>query len=572
VIPNTYSDNDSAARSPLSLDAPQQAWVDVTLARLSLEAKIGQLLHPMLTHYDAKIDQEKLIQQVIEFQVGGAFLFCRSFKILRSIVGRVMPHMEVPLLLSGDYEAGANTIEEGTRFGSSMALAAITDIKEAQRLAYQAGVAAALQGAAVGARWTFAPVVDINFNHQNPITNIRSYGDNVGRIEAISTAYIRGLQEHEVAACLKHFPGDGMDARDQHLVTSINPLTLEEWDATYGRTFRAGIRAGVYSVMMGHITMPHLSSKHPKTGLSLPATLDANIQVDLLRKHLGFGGVIISDAIGMGGAYFHAHGEKELVLQNILTGSDMVLFVEDVKGAVEHLKQALNDGTLPEDRLNSAVRNVLSLKAKLGLALPCALPGDSEAEALFRGDEYADAITEVGERCMTLVRDLDDVYPLRLAPGAKIVIYTLPLESTDIPALLVGEQADNPPPQSALHVALQERGYRVASVVEPSGYEREIQDADALIYVSYAGPQAGRGSIRIAQKAHQFLDRARIVSGFPTLFVSFGSPYAIWEFPWVHNFVCGYSRTDNVQKAYARALLGEIPFQGQLPVTLPDLI
>jgi len=557
---------------PLSLDSHQQAWVDATLARLSTAAKIGQLLHPMLTHYDPKAEQEKLIRQAIEFQIGGAFLFCRSYKVLRSIVARVLPEMEVPLLLSGDYEAGANTIDEGTRFGSSMALAAIADVKEGERLAYRAGQAAAIQGAAVGAKWTFAPVVDINFNHQNPITNIRSYGENIERIRTLSAAYIRGLQDHGMAACLKHFPGDGMDGRDQHLVTSINPLTLEEWDATYGRTFGAGIEAGVYSVMMGHITMPHLSSRHPKSGLCLPATLDAKMQVELLRKHAGFNGLIISDAIRMGGAYFHAPNENELVLQNILTGSDMVLFVEDVQGAVERLSRALETGELSEARLDDAVKRVLTLKAKLGMAAPAPLPSDTEAEAIFRGEEYTEDIARVGEQCVTLVRDLDGDYPLKLAAGRKMVLYSLPLELTDIPALLIGEQSDHPQAKSALHLALEERGYRVVSVFDPTGYEREIADADALVYISYAGPQAGRGSLRLAQRAHQFLDRDRILSDFPVYFVSFGSPYTLWEISGLHNFACGYSRTDNVQRAYARALVGEIQFRGELPVNIPDLI
>lgn len=568
----TSGGQNAPSGSPFRLAAKQQAWVDSTCARLSLEAKLGQLLHPMLTHYDAKADQEALFRQVVEYQVGGAFLFCRGYKALRLAVARVAPHMEVPLVLSGDYEAGANTIEEGTRFGSSMALAAIADLEEAVRLAYRAGKAAAIQGAAVGAKWTFAPVADINFNPQNPITNIRSYGDDIGRIEALSVAYIRGLQDHGMAACLKHFPGDGLDARDQHLVTSLNPLTIEAWDATYGRTFRAGIRAGVYTVMVGHLAMPHLSSRHPKSGFALPATLDAKIQVDLLRKHLGFEGLVISDAIRMGGAFYHAASEADLVLQNIVTGSDMVLFVEEVGAAVERLKRGLDEGVLTEERLNDAVRRVLSLKASLGLVEPWNLPSDEEAAAVFRGEEFAADIAAVGEQSMTLVRDLDADYPLRLAPGGKIVLYTLPLETTDIPALLVGEQSENPPPKSALHTALEERGYKVVSVIEPQGYEREIADADALVYVSYCGPQAGRGSIRLAQRAHQFLDRERLLSDFPTYFVSFGSPYVIWEIAGLHNFACGYSRTDNVQCAYARALLGEIPFRGRLPVKIPDLV
>jgi beta-N-acetylhexosaminidase len=562
----------SCAQDSLILDVAQQQWVEKTFASLSLQAKIGQLMHPMLTHYKTSMDQKELIRSVIDNQVGGAFLFCRPYKELREVVRQVTPHMEVPIVLSGDYELGANTIDEGVRFGSPMGLAAIEDLEEGARLAYQAGKAAAVQGAAVGATWTFAPVVDINTNHQNPITNIRSYGDDVERIVALSTAYVRGVQDHGMAACIKHFPGDGQDARDQHVVTSINPLSLEEWEATYGRTFRAGIQTGTYTVMMGHIAMPHWSSRHPKTGLLLPATLDAKMQVELLRNRLGFQGVIISDAIVMGVVCYHAPSEADLVVQNLATGSDMVLFVTDVKASIEAVRRGLDEGAISQQRIDDAVRRVLTLKAKLHLNEKRELPSDEKADEIVLAKEFAESVTRAGEKCVTLIRDLDSVYPLKLAFGSKIVLFSLPLESTDIPSLVVGDQAQAAA-KSALQMALEARGFQVAAVYEPEGYEREVQDAALVIYTTDVGPQASRGSIRLSQRATLFLEltRNRIAAGFPSLFVSYGSPYVIWEIAGVHNFVCCYSHSDNAQRALVKAMLGEIPFAGKLPVKMPEL-
>jgi len=543
--------------------------VEQAFSRLSLDARIGQVMHPMLTHYDAAVDQRALVEKAVRHQVGGAFLFCRPFRQLRSIVNEVLPQMEVPPLLSGDYEAGANTIEEGARFGSALSFAAIEDGEAASRLAYEAGRAAALQGRAVGARWSFAPVADISLNFANPITNTRTYGDQVDRVRTLSVAYLRGMQDHGMAACLKHFPGDGVDGRDQHLVTTVNTLSMPEWEGSFARTFEAGISAGVYSVMMGHIALRGVSGRHPRTGRWLPATLDAKIQRDLLRGTMGFDGLVISDAILMGGARNHAATQGELAAWNIAEGSDMVLFIDDVAGAVEEIKRWLDAGRLTEARLNDAVRRVLSLKARLGLTEAVALPSDEEADAMFSDGRFSSSVNETAERSVTLVRDEHGALPV--AQGAKVVIYQLPLETTDIPSLVVGEQSGRLPPKSAMQAAFEARGCRVAAVFEPEAYRREIADADVLIYVSLAGPQAGRGSIRLAQRAHQFLDTERMLSDFPTVFVSLGTPYLIWELNWLPNYICAYSRCDAAQTAVARAILGEIPFPGRMPVTLPDL-
>lgn len=361
-----------------------------------------------------------------------------------------------------------------------------------------------------------------------------------------------------------------MDARDQHLVTSVNSLSMPEWERTFGRTFRAGIAAGVHSIMMGHIALAAASGRDPRTGRLLPATLDSRIQIDLLRGQLGFSGLIISDAIVMGGVRHFGRTEADLVVGNVASGSDMVLFVSDVPAALRALRRAVEEETLDATRVDDAVLRVLALKAKLNLVSTPELPSDAEAAELFSKNAFSKEVAEVGELCLTLVRDEKGAYPLQLPVGAKVVLYHLPLETTDIPALLVGEQAEKSPARSAMHEALAERGYRVATVLEPQGYQREIEDADVLIYVFFSGPQAGRGSVRLAQRALQFIDRERIQSEFPVLFLSLGNPYVIWELSWMENFVCGYSRSDNVQRAYVRALLGEIPFQGKLPVTLPE--
>lgn len=544
-------------------EVSSHAWANLPLAE-----RVSQLLLPLARK--ANVQTGDRGYDPADGGTAGYFQGTLSWEELRSMAGSfpVHPHFGLPLI-AGDYECRV-AIEGGTSLGAAMNLGALADPAERARLAYETGKSCALQGRAVGTRWTFAPVVDFNANGDNPITNVRAFSDDPARVAELACAFIRGAQEHGMAATAKHFPGDGFDWRDQHVVTAVNPLPESEWRATCGRAFCAAIRSGVHAVMMGHLALPWLDDRDPVTGEHLPATLSVAAH-RLLREELGFAGVIISDAVGMGGMMWHCRTPLDAVVGNLRAGSDMVLFPEDIEGAVGAVIAAVRRGELSEERINASVARVLGLKRKLGLLDPETrplLPDEDDARALFASLD-ASVATDLGRRSLTLVRDRRRDYPLK--PGARVVLVHLPLETPRPGGLVVAGQETGASPWRPLEDALGARCASVRVLHDTADWARFAPEVDAVVYTFAARPQAGRSSIRLSYPALQRIEQTRWPQdGIRRYFVGFGNPYVLDELPHLPNFVCGYSDVATVQTAYAEALCGEIPFAGRLPVTLRE--
>ena len=550
----------------------QSDWVEATVASLNWRQKIAQLLHPPLTFWDSRINQSTLLGQIIHAQTGGAFLSGRPYRELRELVKKVASGVSVPPIFSGDCECGPNAAVEGASFGYAMSLAAIVDLQEAAEIAYSVGRIAAIQSRAVGIRWSFAPVVDLNLHPGNPITNARSYGDDPERVSICAVAYMRGLQDHGVAATLKHFPGDGVDDRDQHVVTAINSLSSKEWSETFGHTFRAGIDAGCAAVMVGHIALVGRSTRDWTSGRLLPATADRRIQGQLLREEMGFNGVIISDAIGMGGMAGHFASENEQVVANLASGSDMVLFPMKVESAIDAILYALDEGRLSENELLTSVRRILKLKEQYSAVDPTMFPDDETAHAAFMADHSA-LMRRLARRSITLAVDRGKLLPLSLQEHYHILIFELPNETSDLSQLAV---IDSSSCESKLVSPLQEEleniGCRVTWVRTFLEYENAIKDASVVVYVSRSRPQAGRNSIRLSYNAVQSIDFSRIFSGYPSIFLSLGNPCSLWELPNIPCLICTYSGSEQAQRTAAQAIYGQLPFPGKLPVKIPEYL
>jgi beta-N-acetylhexosaminidase len=545
---------------------------------LSPREKIGQLFHTTLTHWDQRIPQKTLIERVSQNRAGGSFMAGRPWRELLRLAAEAGAGQRVPVIFSGDSECGPNTPWEGVALGAAMALGAVADLKEAEQLTYEVGKVAALQCLACGVRWSFAPVADLNLNPDNPITNIRSFGSDPGRVAVLVSAYLRGMQDHGLAATLKHFPGDGMDSRDQHVTTAVNSLDESAWQSSYGKVFRAGIAAGAWSVMVGHLAWTPRSGRDPRTGLLLPATADPRIQVDLLRNELGFEGVIVSDAIGMGGLAGHFHSEADVALANFLAGSDVVLFVENLPAATAAFLQAMDQGRLSPERLDASVRRILELKARVCLDRPGPVLPAEEIVAMAFAERHEPLARAIAEKSVTLLHDRSQAYPLRLPAGSKLLVFDLPRDTSDLARLAVVDAAAPATPappvpkaarvQSVFERELAAAGYAVNWVDNLADYDQAVATSDAVFYLFRNGPMAGRNSARTSYNAIQSLDFVKIFSGFPSYFVSFGSPYVAWEIPLLPNLVCVYAGHEAAQKAAVAAMLGKIPFSGKLPVPL----
>ena len=348
---------------PFCLNEDALNWVEETFLALGTEQKAGQVFCPM----GFTDDRQVLSHLIRDLGIGGMMYRADSAANIRRTHERIQNLADIPLLLAANTEAGGDGLAfEGTSFGKPMAAAAANDPENAYRM----GLTACSEGAALGMNWAFAPIVDIDYEFHNPITNVRTFGSDPVRVAEYGARYLDGAKDAGVAACIKHFPGDGVDERDQHIVTSVNSMTVEEWENSFGKVYRTLIEQGAPSVMAGHIAQPAwVRSLNPDASAAdalLPASLSPELLAGLLRGHLGFNGLISTDATPMVG-FTSAMPRRKAIPRAIESGCDVILFNKDIEEDYRYLLNGLENGTLSSRRLDEAVLRILAMKASLGL-------------------------------------------------------------------------------------------------------------------------------------------------------------------------------------------------------------
>ncbi len=315
---------------------------------------------------------------------------------------------------------------DGTAYASQMEVAATDD----ESMAYRLGLVAGVEGRAVGCNWTFAPVIDLDYNHLNPITNTCTYGSDPERVLRMVRAYMRGIQECGLAVSIKHWPGDGVDGRDQHLVTSVNTFSVEQWDATYGKIYQGMIDAGAETVMAAYIMQPAYTRKF-NPGIKdtdiMPASLSPELNLQLLREQMGFNGLVVTDATGMAGMTAAMPREKA-VPAAIMAGSDIFLFNVNIRQDFEYMLKGLQTGALTMERLDEAVTIILAFKAALKLHEQKAagtLVPDESALSILNCAEHRGWARECADKAVTLVNDTQALLPLTVEKHKRILLYVL---------------------------------------------------------------------------------------------------------------------------------------------------
>ena len=531
---------------PLTLE--QAEWVERTLANLSIEERVGHLLCPEDRNYSPD-DWAAILRDV---PLGCVFLANNPPERWRACVEAIQSNARTPILIASDLEHGAGCMIEGcTDFPWSMAAGAANS----PELMTAMGRATAIEGRQHGVHWTFSPVVDLNVNFQNPVTNVRSLGDQPEPVARLATAWITGMQESGLlAATAKHFPGDGMDDRDQHLCTTVNSKPFGEWMQTYGQVWKAVISAGVMSIMCGHISLPDYEGLAGDPAAALPATLSPRLQIDLLRKELGFDGVIVSDAAPMIGIASRVRSDQAAI-RNILAGSDVYLFAEPRRD-FKRLMGAVQSGAISTERATQSARRVLEMKARLGLHHgvfgPAPTPGQREQ---FHRDAQA-----MADRSITLAR-ANPVTPVKLAPGARILTVTI---------RHVGARQELSKELAVVDEELRRRGFQVDHLLNPD-CERLITaagDYDAVFVNLVHTPHALIGTIRLTGEVAMPFWRAFWVDHSNAVFTSFGSPYHLYELPHLPNMLLAYGPSEFSQRAAVKVWLGEQDAKGRCPVAL----
>jgi beta-N-acetylhexosaminidase len=522
----------------------QQHWVDDTFAALSTEDKVAQLLVPTLGAYDYR--REAVDAFLAERALGGVFVGIADRDRHREEIAKLQARCPVPLVVASDLEAGAgHFVRGGVPFPDPLAVGAANDA----RLAYVLGTAAAREGREAGIHWTFAPVVDVNVNPDNPIANTRSLGDDPGRVAHLAAAIARGMQEHRLAACAKHFPGDGVDDLDQHTVTSVNSLSRQAWGRLSGLAFRRAIAAGVWSVMVGHIALPAWDDAQNACGVYRPASISHRLVTGLLRGELGFQGLIVSDDMNMGGVAGYAR-RRERTVACIAAGCDMLLFPK-LPDDYATLLEAVRSGALPAARVDDAVRRILGFKARLNLHT-----GDlfGPAVASQERQAFAEASRRIAAAAVVKVRDLQGTLPIRhLRPGARVLTITLASDSQDVPEV---------------DAALRERGYDVDHLYNPDDLRVSDQTfAYEAVFVNFVFKGMwGVQSVR-SVGTHNRIFIGGFYSDHPcVVFTSFGSPYHLRMFSTLPNYLNAHSSSPDSQWAAVRVWFGEAEARGTSPV------
>lgn len=533
-----------------SLTPNKQQWVERTLNSLSLEAAIAQLFNVTRPMEDA----DAWLRLLEQWPVGCISLRTKSATAYQQVVHTVQSHAAIPLLVVANMEHGAAEWPDyGTDFPMLMAAGAAND----EQLISQLGRATAVEARHLGVNWVLSPAVDINYNFNNPVTNIRALGDRPDLVGRLASALIQALQQHGVAATAKHFPGDGMDDRDQHLATTVNHLPFEEWLATYGQVWRRVIEAGVWTIMPGHISLPDYQGYTANLDAAPPATLSKKLLIDLLRQELGFTGLIVSDSTSMVGLTSRA-APGERIVGSLAAGIDLYLGAEPERDLPVVL-EAVRTGRLTEESVYTAARRVLTLKAQLNLVeAPLGAAPTREEQATF-----AQAAQSLADKSITVLRGAEQL-PVRLEPGARVLTVTIARLNP-----LFG--------QSDLEVFDQElrrRGFTVTHLLNPKTAElHEAAASCAAVFINvYVTPMTTIGTARVVLDHFGAWGwRALFTEHLHVFYTSFGSPYLLYELPHIPNLLATYGGAEASQRAVVKVWFGEMEAQGVLPVTLPQI-
>jgi beta-glucosidase-like glycosyl hydrolase len=575
------------AKADKQAEKQAATWVRKTLAKMTLDEKVGQLVVPGLNGVYTPVDseaQDKLDKLVREGRVGGFHVFgggealppallnpvygvagSRTIKgdalAIATLLNRLQRASALPLLFTADFEGGAGYIVDGaTRMPRAMALGATRD----PGLAERAGRLGASEGRALGVHVDYYPVVDVNVNPQNPVINIRSFGEDPELVARMATAYMRGIQQGGMLSTAKHFPGHGDTATDTHLDLAVVEHSRARLDAVELVPFRAAIAAGVDAVMSSHIRLPALD---PTEGR--PATLSRPILTGLLREELGFKGLVVTDSMSML-AIAKRFTPAEAAALAVAAGADVVLDSPDPLAALRGIKQAVERGEIARDALDRSVERILKAKAKVGLHR--ARTVDVEAVPASVGGRAHEALAvEIASRAITLLKDERGQVPLALPQKSRVLLLSLVDSASGwreaAPGrVLIPELRKRLPGLTAVEVTDR------TTASELDLLRAMAKGMDAVVAATFTRAADPNGRLGLSPGQLSLLETlARDESRRPFVAVALGSPYVGALGAKLPAILVTYEIGDAPEAAAVRALCGEAPIGGRLPVSLPAL-
>jgi beta-N-acetylhexosaminidase len=580
---------DFEPKRPNPIAAPtkvQERWVDRTLRHLTLEEKIGQMIEVrgIMGYYNADDPGfQKLVADIRKYHLGAVHLTVNTDGPLlvrtepyeaAMTVRRLQQesHGKVPLIFSVDFERGPSMrLSAVEYFPHPMAFGATHNPAYAE----QWGKIVAEESRSLGIAWNFFPIADVQINPKNPIINTRSFGEDPAEVAAMVSAFIKGSHAGGMLTTLKHFPGHGDTDTDSHLQLSRVNATMERLNEVELPPFQKGIAAGTDAVMIAHVAFPAIEPDPGKI-----ATTSRKVVTGLLREQMGFKGVIVSDAMEMQGlTKLYPPGNTNpggrAAVDTVKAGQDLLELPSDLDGTYSGLLQAVKSGEIPQSQIDASVRRLLLVKAKVGLD---SLKGqvvdlDQVQQHFGKPSSYALA-QEVAEHAITLVRGDNHLLPMKRDDGKSTLVVLFVSDPHGDDGRMLEQQVRARLPRATV-VYVDHR----SAPVEAAGIAAMLPKFGRVIAAVYSVPQPGQvgtqtsldtlgsGKETSGTILQMLMDRA----ADHTAMLAMGSPYIILSYPNIKTYVCAFSSVSTSETAMVRALFGEIPIHGKLPVTLPNV-
>ncbi len=551
------------------MDDEPGAWARRTLAGLSLREKVGQLIMPWVIgdFAPAGTSSHDRITGYVDEGIGGVIMSVGSPTEVAAKLNTLQRRARVPLLVAADLETGAGfrfrgavqmpgTIELGgaTDFPSLMAVGATGEAG----LAYEMGRITAQEARAVGVHVPFAPVLDVNNNPDNPIINVRSFGEDPVLVSTLGASFVRGVQEHGAIATGKHFPGHGDTGTDSHLALPTIRHSRARMDSVELVPFQSAIDAGMGGVMTAHITVPSLNG-----GDGDPATLSPEVLTDLLRLEMGFEGLLFTDAMDMR-AISGRLGAGEAAVQAVEAGADVILMPPSVDAALEGILEAVGEGRIEESRIDASVLRILEAKEELGLHRTRTVDLERIPEVVGI-PEHTRVASEIARKSITVLKNDGDLLPLLGTRTAEVLSVTYARGSDVLAGRYFNGRLRSTYPR--LRTASVDRD---ASAALYDGLVRQARRSALVVVGIYVTAVSYSGSVAVPEELVGFIEELG-EAGVPHVVVSFGNPYLLADFPDVRSYMLAWSGSEASQRAAASALFGDFPITGRSPTGAPPL-
>lgn len=539
------------------LFSESNSWVESKLASMTLREKIAQMI---ITRSDGfaldpnSAEFKRLTNLIVNEKIGGVIFFKGNSVQQTELTNTLQSFSGTPLLISADYERGTGMrLNDGSIFPSNMALGATRN----PELAYKMGFQIAKECRTIGVHQNYAPVADINNNSLNPIINVRSYGEDPQLVSSMSEEFIRGLQDGNVIATAKHFPGHGDTDIDSHNDLPVLNFSKERLDNLELIPFKNAIQKGVKSVMIAHLSLPALEKES-----GVPASLSRNIVENLLIDELKFKGLIVTDALNMAGVVNHFSTE-EVALRCVNAGIDLILMPQGETVTIDAIEYAVNNGTVSPDRIETSARKILN--AKNWLKLDQYKDADVSSVPSVVNSSEAQAISQqIADESLTLVKNKGDILP-----------FSNPSEKS---CLIISLNNGNEKANSDYFLARFNdfNKFKSVSFYDLTGDITDSQEIindskeyDIIVVPIYAKVKIKTGTVGLPQSQTDLIN-SLVSEGKKVAVISFGNPYLIQGFPEVDSYICAYADAETSINSSINSIYGTIKFKGRLPVSISN--